>query len=326
MNKMTVCKTCGKEVAKSAKSCPHCGAKSRSKKTIFITASIIILLIIIGLASLGGNSNATSGSVKSTSQDNSSSKSDTKSEKTNSNENQKTTTELFGYLRKNVDEIQKDLGKPNKIDGAQSSTLYDYGNFYIVIDKKIVTSIGIKGPDKTANGIKIGTSVKDVKSKLGNPTKESNGSNYIMEYRLDNNSTSIQYVCNDFHNPVNSIIITDLTAGKEKPMEVTKEKVESLIEGNWVLEKYMNEPNLSLFVVKFSNGVKDQGNGALTTKYSIINNNTIVYHVWNTMNQENHDLQYFIEFYENGERMEIYTVDKYGDRNPDDTNIYYRYN
>lgn len=50
--KMTTCKTCGAEIAKSAKSCPHCGAKN--KKTIFkrwwFWVLVIVLLVMIGNA------------------------------------------------------------------------------------------------------------------------------------------------------------------------------------------------------------------------------------------------------------------------------------
>ena len=44
MPTLTTCKSCGKEVAKSAKSCPHCGAKLRMGMG---------LKLIIGLAVIG---------------------------------------------------------------------------------------------------------------------------------------------------------------------------------------------------------------------------------------------------------------------------------
>lgn len=51
--KMKNCKACGQEIAKSAKVCPHCGAKQKGKKGL-IVIGIIVLLIIILLAT-GGN-------------------------------------------------------------------------------------------------------------------------------------------------------------------------------------------------------------------------------------------------------------------------------
>lgn len=55
MEKMVTCKSCGKEIAKSAKACPECGAKN--KKPIFkkwwFWVLVVIVIAIIG--SSGGN-------------------------------------------------------------------------------------------------------------------------------------------------------------------------------------------------------------------------------------------------------------------------------
>ena len=51
--KMTVCKTCGKEMAKSAKACPSCGAKN--KKPLFKRWWFwLLLILVIGVAAGGG--------------------------------------------------------------------------------------------------------------------------------------------------------------------------------------------------------------------------------------------------------------------------------
>ena len=53
-NKMTTCKVCGTEVAKSATVCPHCGARLKKKHTVLgIIIGLIIVVII--LASVGGS-------------------------------------------------------------------------------------------------------------------------------------------------------------------------------------------------------------------------------------------------------------------------------
>jgi hypothetical protein len=55
MSKMKPCKTCSKEVAKSAKSCPHCGAKLRMgffPKFLLWVVGIIVVIVII--ANMGG--------------------------------------------------------------------------------------------------------------------------------------------------------------------------------------------------------------------------------------------------------------------------------
>lgn len=57
MNKMTICKTCSNEVAKSAKICPHCGAKLKGRKLKFIFGGIIALIILL-FAFSGGSSDS----------------------------------------------------------------------------------------------------------------------------------------------------------------------------------------------------------------------------------------------------------------------------
>ena len=51
--KMNKCKACGGEVAKSAKSCPHCGAKVKKFPTVLIV--ILALIVVIAIASASGN-------------------------------------------------------------------------------------------------------------------------------------------------------------------------------------------------------------------------------------------------------------------------------
>ena len=52
--KMTNCKACGQEIAKSAKACPHCGAKNKKKHPILIGIIVFFVLIAI-IASSGGD-------------------------------------------------------------------------------------------------------------------------------------------------------------------------------------------------------------------------------------------------------------------------------
>lgn len=55
MAKMIKCKSCGKEIAESAKTCPSCGAKN--KKPIYkrVWFWIIIVLLVVAVASNGGS-------------------------------------------------------------------------------------------------------------------------------------------------------------------------------------------------------------------------------------------------------------------------------
>lgn len=54
MDKMTKCRACGADIAKSAKVCPACGAKQK-KPVVLIVIAVFIAIGIIGTA-LGGNS------------------------------------------------------------------------------------------------------------------------------------------------------------------------------------------------------------------------------------------------------------------------------
>ena len=54
MNKnMIACKTCGQEIAKNAKNCPHCGAKIKKLSPVLIVAVVVIAIIIV--ATSGNN-------------------------------------------------------------------------------------------------------------------------------------------------------------------------------------------------------------------------------------------------------------------------------
>lgn len=62
MAKLITCKTCGKEVAKSAKKCPHCGARLKMgffQKALIGIGAFIVLIIVIVAASSGGNKPST---------------------------------------------------------------------------------------------------------------------------------------------------------------------------------------------------------------------------------------------------------------------------
>ena len=46
-SKMTTCKACSHEIAKSAKTCPHCGAKVKKKHPILV--GLVVLFVLIGV-------------------------------------------------------------------------------------------------------------------------------------------------------------------------------------------------------------------------------------------------------------------------------------
>lgn len=65
MAKMIKCKTCGADIAKSAKTCPHCGAKNKPGAFRVILGTIILLLGLLVLIGAFGNHDAKTPSASS---------------------------------------------------------------------------------------------------------------------------------------------------------------------------------------------------------------------------------------------------------------------
>ena len=51
--KMKTCKHCGKEIAKSAKICPHCGGKNKGKLGLILISFVLILGLVGAFGSSG---------------------------------------------------------------------------------------------------------------------------------------------------------------------------------------------------------------------------------------------------------------------------------
>ena len=59
MAKLVKCKTCGKEIAKSAKTCPYCGAKRKGHPVLGVFLAIFgIMLFMAGIGSAAGGSSS----------------------------------------------------------------------------------------------------------------------------------------------------------------------------------------------------------------------------------------------------------------------------
>ena len=55
MAKMVHCKSCGKEIAESAKTCPGCGAKNKKPFYKAVWFWVIVAIVVIGVAAGGGS-------------------------------------------------------------------------------------------------------------------------------------------------------------------------------------------------------------------------------------------------------------------------------
>lgn len=116
--KMNHCKACGKEIAKSAKTCPHCGAKN--KKSIFTKWWFWVIIVIVLFGTVGSSgSDAEKESVANN---------DTKVEESVSPENTTNTTEI---LPNDIEKTPNIIEEPAKTEYYVGDILED-GNTKIV--------------------------------------------------------------------------------------------------------------------------------------------------------------------------------------------------
>lgn len=61
---MKICKDCGTEVSKTAKTCPKCGRKLKKKGLGVVLGIVIIFIGLIGIASGGNNTSSTNSQIQ----------------------------------------------------------------------------------------------------------------------------------------------------------------------------------------------------------------------------------------------------------------------
>ena len=59
MQKIKVCKKCGAQMDKSAKSCPQCGAPAKGKKGLIIGAVVVFIVLVAAIGNAEDNSSKT---------------------------------------------------------------------------------------------------------------------------------------------------------------------------------------------------------------------------------------------------------------------------
>lgn len=113
-NKMTTCRTCGKEMAKAAKVCPNCGAKNKKPfftKPWFI--AIVVIFIIGAIASSGKPGSTNTNKVANKANSDASEVKNTIAESTDASEVKDTvaesTTPTVEYTSYTVDDLMTQL-------------------------------------------------------------------------------------------------------------------------------------------------------------------------------------------------------------------------
>ena len=64
VKKLVQCKDCGKEVSKSAKTCPHCGAKKPYEGIGFFEVVGFLILLVVLVAIFSGDSEGREAAMK----------------------------------------------------------------------------------------------------------------------------------------------------------------------------------------------------------------------------------------------------------------------
>lgn len=166
MNKIINCKSCGAEIAISAKSCPKCGAKNKKpiyKRVWVWILAVIILFGIIG--SVGSNSDSTTPST---------------SDNPSVVETKPTTNEINGLMCEIVSaEVggKNYEGKPtvvityNYTNNSDDSQSFDFGFIDTVFQNGIECSPDyLYDEDNAAKEIRPGTTIEVKKSYILNDT------------------------------------------------------------------------------------------------------------------------------------------------------------
>ncbi len=69
MSKKTIaCRTCGHEIAKNAKTCPHCGAKNTNPVVLVCIAIVVVMFVHLIVSTTGTNNDTSNGSITNTDQ------------------------------------------------------------------------------------------------------------------------------------------------------------------------------------------------------------------------------------------------------------------
>lgn len=252
--------------------------------------------------------------------------------KTNTEENinKQSMMNLEKFLYAEESEIVKAFGKPKSIDETECGSTYNYENFSFSTDGFLnsgahVANICVYGPGAKMFGCEVGVMTpKEIRLEWGEPAREKNtNEGFQMEYRNDDNTSSVLFVCTDFRSPITAIWLNDLMSGVEIPMDLTAKDMEKLIIGYWIEDKYLNETDLKDFDIQISPSKAYMG--LMDYVYEITDPNILTFKVRNSITTDYDDNNWFLEFYENGDRMEMYKTDAIGDKNPNFYHIYYRY-
>jgi hypothetical protein len=126
--KMTVCKHCGEEIAKTAKVCPKCGGKNKNNKGCLI--AVIVVVALIGISAVGKSSDTS----KTTTNTSETANNNVSNQQVSENEaNNADTQEVIEYTPYTVSQLESERGE-NALKAKNT-----YINQYVSLTGKLGT-------------------------------------------------------------------------------------------------------------------------------------------------------------------------------------------
>lgn len=221
MSKMKLCKVCLKEVAKSAKVCPHCGA--RLKMGIIKKILITVVLVFAGLTIIGtlapddsSNTNSTTTKKVSTSKAKATTKKSNSTSTTSSASNSTSTSSVPFSKQENdfsSDTIQKLYSKSMNYLTLKSS-LFSPDYYKLTLDQSDYIYYGdLKDNEPDGKGILLQRVENAVSRNLYAPIyigyfKSGNFNGFGYKYTLASDNNMIQNIFSDFVDKFNEVGVT----------------------------------------------------------------------------------------------------------------------
>lgn len=195
MGKMIKCKTCGEEIAKSAKVCPKCGASQKKHPVLGVILVIFGVLLIV--AAIGGGG---SDEPKKVGDYNPKQSKDVKSDETSSAEPEKTT---FGVGEQvSLNDVIVTLNNVTESNGSQFNKPSD-GNVFILceftIENNSERDLGISSimcfeayVDDYSTSMSLSANIESDKSQLDGTVAAGKKMNGVIGYEIEADWSEIE--------------------------------------------------------------------------------------------------------------------------------------
>lgn len=186
--------------------------------------------------------------------------------------------------------------------------------------------IEIKSDTYVIAGTKIGQNPDNIRKVLGVANKEGISDelgNFEMINKEDeSNQYEMNFAASDFRSPIDYILVSQIIT---EPTYTLEEK--EMIKGKWILEELMDEGDLdTLTVIDDKNFTVDSTYLDSQSEYQITAPNVLEFPTYNSISDEHGWVAQNFEILEDGERLEIYSIDSFTGEIKEGTHkVYYKY-